>query len=224
MASGIARCCVVEHRHEAGLPAARADVAAALRRVRADEQHRRRGDQPAAHLVDVADVLAHRPLHRRLVELAQLLHAAEGAIEGVARRHAVDYARAPGPACAGTRGRRRARPGPRGHEAHAGRPESSPLSARAAGVDPAAPPRPRRASSAPARCPAGRTRRGLASGRSWASSSSAGAAGAGAAAAGFGLERFLRSRATAAIGSGLRSSAISACAVTQTGVWLLVAE
>lgn len=33
-----------------------------------------------------------------------------------------------------------------------------------------------------------------------------------------------RRRGTAAIGSGLRSSAISACAVTQTGVWRLVEE
>ena len=139
VASGIARCCVVEHGHEAGRPAARADVACAVRRVGRDEQHRRRGDQPAAHLVDVADVLAHGPLHRRLVELAQLLDAAEGA-DRRGRRGVtpLTYARCRRrPAGARTRkddGERAARPA--ATKAHAGRPEPSPLSAVPLRVDP----------------------------------------------------------------------------------------
>ena len=76
---------VVEHGDEAGRPAARADVALALGRVGGHEQHRRGGDQPPAHLVEVADVLAHRALHGGVVELAQLLDVLEGAFEGVAR-------------------------------------------------------------------------------------------------------------------------------------------
>src|SRR5829696_4585086 len=78
---------VVEHRHEARLAAARAHVAVPLRRKGGHEQHRRGGDQPPTELVDVADVLADGHLHRRVVQLAQLLRTLERAAERIRGWH-----------------------------------------------------------------------------------------------------------------------------------------